>query len=221
MAYRPLNKPIFFQQQLTVAFLVKTCILGSIFSKQQTMSFTSFKNHFLVAMPGLEDPNFQQAVTYICEHHHNGAMGIVINHPLKLTMGELFGHLEMDVHRSIEQDPLFYGGPVKKERGFVLHTSDKQWENTMQIADGISLTGSKDILVDIASDNGPESAMVALGYSGWDAGQLEAEIAANSWLTVPADSQILFHTDYNQRWTSAARKLGIYLNLMTNQHGHA
>ncbi|MEO0443142.1 MAG: YqgE/AlgH family protein [Pseudomonadota bacterium] len=185
------------------------------------MLFNSFKNHFLIAMPGLEDPNFQQAVTYICEHHQNGAMGIVVNHPLKLTMKELFGHLNMDVHESIEEDPLMYGGPVKKERGFVLHTSDKQWENTLAIAEGISLTGSRDILADIAKDNGPQHAMIALGYSGWDAGQLEAEIAANTWLTVPADKQILFHTDYSQRWKSAARKLGIDLNLMTSQQGHA
>jgi putative transcriptional regulator len=182
------------------------------------MSFTSFKNHFLIAMPGLQDPNFQQAVTYICEHHENGAMGIVINHPISLTMKELFTHLELDIHESIdEEDPLFYGGPVQKERGFVLHSSDKSWESTMSIAKGISLTGSKDILEDIASDNGPEHAIIALGYAGWDAGQLEAEISANSWLTVPADRQIIFETDCDQRWSSAARKLGIDVNLIASQ----
>ena len=182
------------------------------------MKFTSFKNHFLIAMPGLPDPNFQQAVTYICEHHENGAMGIVINHPISLTMKTLFTHLDLDIHESIdENDPLFYGGPVQKERGFVLHSSDKSWESTMLIAKGISLTGSKDILADIASDNGPEHAMIALGYAGWDAGQLEAEISTNSWLTVPADRQIIFETACDQRWSSAARKLGIDVNLVANQ----
>ncbi len=185
------------------------------------MSFTSFKNHFLVAMPGLPDPNFHQSVTYICEHHENGAMGLVINQPLSLTMKELFSHLDLNTDDAVQEEPLFYGGPVQKERGFVLHSSDKSWETTMQIGDGISLTGSKDILEDIASDKGPENVMIALGYAGWDAGQLEAEIAANSWLTVPADQQIIFKTDCDKRWTSAARKLGIDVNLIANQPGHS
>ncbi len=185
------------------------------------MTFNSFKNHFLVAMPGLPDPNFKQAVTYICEHHENGAMGLVINHPLKLTMKELFDHLEMNPVDALEKEHLFYGGPVQKERGFVLHSSDKSWESTLPIAKGISLTGSKDILEDIAIDQGPECSIVALGYAGWDAGQLEAEIAANSWLTVPADRQILFDVDYSLRWASAAAKLGIDVNLIANQAGHA
>ena len=186
------------------------------------MSFTSFKDHFLVAMPGLPDPNFQQAVAYICEHHENGAMGIVVNQPTKLTAKELFTHLDLDIHDTIDdKEPLFYGGPVQKERGFVLHSSDKSWENTLPIANGISLTGSKDILADIACDNGPQHAIIALGYAGWDAGQLEAEIGANSWLTVPADKQIIFETECDQRWSCAARKLGIDVNLIASQAGHS
>lgn len=187
-----------------------------------TEHFSSFKDHFLIAMPGLADTNFQQAVTYICEHHQNGAMGIVINQPVSLTLKELFTHLNLYIHEALDETAtLFYGGPVQKERGFVLHSSDKRWENTMTIGNGISLTGSKDILKDIACDKGPEHAIVALGYAGWDAGQLEAEIGANSWLTVPADKQVIFETEYDQRWSSAARKLGIDVNLIASQAGHA
>jgi putative transcriptional regulator len=185
------------------------------------MSFTSFKNHFLVAMPGLPDPNFQQAVTYICEHHENGAMGLVINQPIKLSLKELFGHLEYDVHEDVEEGPLYYGGPVQKERGFVLHSADKSWETTLNIAEGISLTGSKDILEDIAKFQGPEHAIIALGYAGWDAGQLESEIVANSWLTVPADKQIIFETECSERWASAAGKLGIDVNMLSQESGRA
>lgn len=169
----------------------------------------------------MPDPNFQRSVTYICEHHENGAMGIVINQPLGLNMRELLSHLDLDVHDAVEESPLFYGGPVQKERGFVLHSGEKSWETTMSITEGINLTGSKDILEAIAKDQGPENVMVALGYAGWDAGQLEAEIATNSWLTVPADQQILFKTDCDKRWTSAARKLGIDVNLISSQSGRA
>lgn len=185
------------------------------------MTFTSFKDHFLVAMPGLDDPNFHQSVTYICEHHEDGAMGIIINQPLKLTLKELFEHLDMNTQLENNEHLLFSGGPVHKERGFVLHSSERQWETTLPIGDGVSLTGSKDILEAIANNEGPEQYIIALGYAGWDAGQLEEEIAANSWLTVPADQQIIFETDYDKRWESAARKLGIDLHLIAQTPGHA
>lgn len=181
------------------------------------MTFQSLKNQFLIAMPGLPDPNFQQSVTYICEHHENGAMGIVINQPVNLTMGELLSHLDLEVDESVEEQPLYYGGPVQKERGFLLHTPEKQWETTMNISEGISLTGSKDILEAIAQNQGPKKVIMALGYAGWDAGQLESELAANSWLTVPADPGILFDIESDKRWTSAAKKLGIDVNLVSGQ----
>ncbi len=172
-------------------------------------------------MPGLADPHFQKTVTYICEHNEKGAMGIVINQPLAMTMKTLFGHLDMELLPDIHEDPLFYGGPVQKERGFVLHSSESRWEATLPIGDGISLTGSKDILDDIANNKGPKQILIALGYAGWDEGQLDAEIAANSWLTVPADQQIIFETDHDKRWAAAARKLGIDVNLLSSQAGHA
>ena len=172
-------------------------------------------------MPGLADPNFHQAVAYICEHHENGAIGIVINHPIDLTAKALFTHLKLDVSDALDDKaPLFYGGPVQKERGFVLHSSEKNWENTMSVASDICLTGSKDILADIADNNGPEHAIIALGYAGWGAGELEAEIGANHWLTVLADKQIMFETPYAEQWTSAAGKLGIDVNLIANHSGH-
>ncbi|MFT6388552.1 MAG: putative transcriptional regulator [Cellvibrionaceae bacterium] len=172
-------------------------------------------------MPGLPDPNFQQSVTYICEHHEDGAMGIVINQPLDLNIREFLDHFDFDVDDAIQEQTLFNGGPVQNERGFVLHSGEKSWETTTPIAGGINLTASKDILEDIAKCEGPANVMIALGYAGWSAGQLEAEIAANSWLTVAADQQILFETDCDQRWTSAARKLGIDVNLISNQTGHS
>lgn len=173
-------------------------------------------------MPGLEDPGFQQAVTYICEHHEGGAMGLVINQPLTLTIEELFSQLSLDVKQeSMRKQCLHYGGPVKKERGFVLHTSEKSWEGTLPITDDIAITGSRDILQDMASGEGPESLMMALGYAGWDSGQLEKEIAENSWLTVPADKDIIFEVDYKERWASAAAKLGVDVALISNTAGHA
>ncbi len=182
----------------------------------------SFKNHFLIAMPNLADTHFHQSVTYICEHHEGGAMGIMINQPLKLTLGELFSQLDLTVTRkALKKQHLHYGGPVQKERGFVLHTGEKHWETTLDITEGICITGSRDILIDMAADQGPQQTLIALGYAGWEAGQLEAEIAANRWLTVAADQHIIFDTDYKDRWTSAAGKLGFDVALMPNTPGHA
>lgn len=182
-----------------------------------------FKNHFLVAMPGLEDPSFEQTVTYICEHHQGGAMGIVINQPITITVGELFGQLELDVsHLPIGEQPLYYGGPVQKERGFVLHSASlKKWESTLPVSNDIHITGSSDIFKDMAADQGPEHSLIALGYAGWDKGQLESEVADNRWLIVPGDAEILFETAHQERWLAAAKKLGVDLNLMGGQSGHA
>jgi len=181
-----------------------------------------FKNHFLVAMPGLDDPGFENTVTYICEHHQGGAMGIIINQPITITVGDLFSQLKLDISElPLGKQPLHYGGPVQKERGFVLHSCGKQWETTLPVSDDVCITGSKDIFTDMAADDGPEHSLIALGYAGWDAGQLEAEVADNRWLTVPGDPAILFETDHNDQWLAAARKLGIDLNLMGGQSGNA
>lgn len=185
-------------------------------------STASLKNHFLIAMPTISDGIFANSVTYICEHSEQGAMGIVINHPLDLRLDEIFEHLAIsDIHYP-HHDHILAGGPVHMDRGFVLHrATHQQWDSTLQVSDQISLTTSQDILTAIAHDEGPAESIVALGYAGWGAGQLEVELAENSWLTAPADSDIIFKTPIELRAKAAAAKLGIDLTLIAPQAGHA
>ncbi len=197
--------------------------MGHVFSEidKSDLSHNSLRDHFLIAMPGLQDSIFAHTITYICEHSPDGAMGIVINHPLNLSLGDIFEQMEMPANSRIGREAVLSGGPVQVERGFVLHSAGKRWESTLQISPDISLTASRDIIQAMAENRGPENAVVALGYAGWGAGQLEAEIASNAWLTVPADSHILFDTPVEQRWSSAAKQLGIDLNLISATAGHA
>jgi len=183
---------------------------------------TDLTNHFLIAMPQLADPNFFHTVTYICEHNADGAMGIVINRPLELKLGEVLEH--MDIHaRNLEATdrPVYLGGPVQPERGFVLHTPNAPWDSTLAITDRIGITTSRDILAAIAEGAGPDHSLVALGYAGWGAGQLERELADNAWLSGPADEQILFRRPVEERWSAAAALLGVDLNLLSGDAGHA
>nr|WP_246125348.1 YqgE/AlgH family protein [Exilibacterium tricleocarpae] len=172
-------------------------------------------------MPSLRDPIFAHTITYICDHTADGAMGIVINHPLNLSLGDIFEQLKLPDDTEVGRQTVLSGGPVHIERGFVLHSSGPQFESTIQISPQVSLTASRDIIAALAQNRGPASALVALGYAGWGAGQLEAEIAANSWLTVAADHHIIFDTPIEQRWSAAAAKLGIDLNLISSAAGHA
>jgi putative transcriptional regulator len=182
---------------------------------------------FLIAMPSMEDPNFSRTVTIICEHNQDGAMGIVINQPTTLFVDELLSSLinNNEVSQSVptanEPQPVYAGGPVQLDRGFILHDSDKQWDSTHIIDNDLSLTTSEDILVAIAQDKGPKNALIALGYAGWAAGQLEQELSANAWLTVPYEADIIFNTPNEQRWQSAATKIGVDVHLISNQAGHA
>jgi putative transcriptional regulator len=179
-------------------------------------------NQFLIAMPTLLDPNFFHSVAYICEHNQHGAMAIIINQPVDLTVGELMEQMDLEAHESIIEKAVFRGGPVDVERGFVLHeTSDARWESSLPVSEQISLTSSNDIITAMAEGRGPENCLVALGYAGWGAGQLEAEIRANAWLNVPANSQILFHTEVSARWEAAAGLLGIDIHQLTGDAGHA
>jgi putative transcriptional regulator len=184
------------------------------------MSSYSLKDHFLIAMPSLTDSRFSKTVAYICEHNENGAMGIIINQPASISQGELFSQLKLSTNSS-NDFPLLLGGPVKKNRGFVIHSAERRWKSTMSISDDIAITGSKDILEDIANNGGPNKALIALGYAGWSANQLEQEIAENSWLTVPADKSIIFDTPIERRWAASAEQLGIDLHLVSSQIGHA
>ncbi len=181
----------------------------------------SLRNHFLIAMPGLVDPQFARSVTYICDHSEHGAMGIVLNHPLGITLNEVFSQLSLDTDSLSANLPVLAGGPVNTQRGFVLHRDQGTWDSTLRITSEICLTASRDIVAAIADDNGPKSAQFALGYAGWNAGQLEEEIANNAWLTLEADSSIIFDTPVEQRWAAAANQLGIDLNLISSTAGHA
>lgn len=191
-------------------------------TKNPPNAITDFTNHLLVAMPGMSDPNFSNAVIYICEHSENGAMGLVINQPLNLKLKEIFEQFDLTHLPDTGDQHLLAGGPVQLERGFVLHPSEgRTWEGTTPLTTELSLTSSRDIIVDIANARGPEKSLITLGYSGWGAGQLEQEIATNSWLTVPADPDILFDTPYENRARAAAGRLGLDYSLLSSAVGHA
>jgi len=182
----------------------------------------SLANHFLIAMPRLADPNFFHTVTYICDHNDDGAMGIVINRPTTMHLGDVFQYMDVfasDPH--ITETTVYQGGPVQTERGFVLHAPLGAWEATLRVTEEIGLTASQDILTALAQGDGPEKSLVALGYAGWGAGQLESELSQNAWLSGPAEPAILFDTPAEQRWEAAAALLGVDLNLLSDETGHA
>lgn len=185
-------------------------------------STSCLKDHFLIAMPELSGGFFAHSLTYICEHSEHGAMGIVINQPLNLELDEILDQLQIQHANSTRKKPVMAGGPVQIDRGFILHKAGQGcWSSTLSITDQISLTTSQDILTSIAQEEGPEDNLVALGYAGWNAGQLEQELAANAWLTLPADSDIIFKLPIEKRLDAAAEKLGIDLHLIAPGSGHA
>ena len=183
---------------------------------------TSLTNHFLIAMPGLKDPNFSRTVTYICEHTEQGAMGIVINRPMEIRLGEVLEQLDIQPQADGVADAQVYlGGPVHTDRGFVIHTGPGDYDSTLSVTPDIRVTTSRDVLEAIAAGQGPEHRLVALGYAGWGGGQLEEELSANAWLSGPADDNIMFRLSPAQRWLAAAQLLGIDLNLLSGEAGHA
>jgi len=180
-------------------------------------------NHFLIAMPSLMDPNFSRTVTYVCSHDEGGAMGLVINRPTGMALGDVLSQMSIEATdvqaRSI---PVLQGGPVLQERGFVLHRPGGPWDAVLAVrGSDFAVATSKDILVAIAEGRGPSEVIVALGYAGWAAGQLEREFAENAWLSGPADAGIIFRVPFEQRWEAAARLLGVDLDRMSGQAGHA
>ncbi|MBT8081504.1 MAG: YqgE/AlgH family protein [Gammaproteobacteria bacterium] len=185
-------------------------------------SDSSLTNQLLIAMPGMLDPNFSTTVTLVCEHNDDGALGIVINRPTTLKLGGLFEQLELaGADSGVAEQPVMSGGPVGTERGFVLHGVGHSYESTLDVSNDIRLTLSRDIIDAMALGDGPEDTLVALGYAGWEAGQLEDEMLANSWLNVPATPEIVFETPFNKRWDSAARTLGIDIASLPTDAGHA
>lgn len=187
---------------------------------QKTIS--SLRNHFLVATPSLTDSSFARSVVYICEHSCEGAMGLIINQQLDIPAKAIFDQLELDYKNQYGNRLIFDGGPVQQDRGFILHrTCKKTWESTVDIGEDISLTASKDILGDIAQGSGPQDSLITLGYSSWSAGQLEDELKQNSWLTIPADSAIIFNTDCANRAEAAVSSIGIDLDMLSLDSGNA
>jgi putative transcriptional regulator len=179
-------------------------------------------NQFLIAMPLLTDPYFAHAVTYICEHNENGAIGIVINQPLELQLAEVFKQMEIEVSdTTIGGLPVLCGGPIHPERGFVLHTPSGTWRSSLEMSSEICVTTSRDILQAIAQNQGPQEMLISLGYASWTAGQLEQEIINNFWLTAPVSTDILFKLPFNERWEAAIRSIGIDLNKLSEIAGHS
>ncbi len=180
-------------------------------------------NQLLVAMPTLADPNFSHSVTLVCEHNARGALGLVINRPLDMRMSEVLDQLSLATDDTqLRNMPVLAGGPVQRDRGFVLHRpGPQQWESTMRVSETLHVTTSRDILAAMARGDGPRPAAIALGYAGWEAGQLDEELLQNAWLTVPCDDSLIFKLPYEQRWHAAARLLGIELSRISTQAGRA
>ncbi len=188
-------------------------------SEQSIKTEQSLRGHFLIATPYLGDPQFHGGVIYMCEHSEDGALGLMVNRPLEVTLGEILNQLDMDSDGVT--DPVYSGGPVQIERGFVLHDSSAHWQNTASIDDSVQLTTSRDILTAIAASEGPGHYLVMLGYAGWGEGQLEAELASNAWLTCPATPDLLFDTPWTQRYSAVLKRIGVDLNQLSETVGHA
>lgn len=186
------------------------------------MQSVNLTQHFLMAMPAMTDPHFSKTLTFICEHNEQGALGIVVNRPIDLTLHALLEQIEITpAIESAKLIPVHYGGPVQIDRGFVLHTPAGAWQSTLAVGDEMGLTTSKDILQAAARGEGPQQMLVTLGYAGWAPGQLEHELAQNAWLTVNADPCILFETPAEQRYTAGLKLLGIDLSMLSDAAGHA
>ena len=184
----------------------------------QTLNLTS---HFLIAMPAMSDPNFSRTLTFICEHNERGALGIVVNRPIEVTLGSLFRQVEIAAPvASLADQPVFYGGPVQFDHGFVLHRPVGAWKSTLPVGE-IGLTTSRDILEAMAAGKGPGEQLVALGYAGWAPGQLEDEIRRNGWLTVEADLDLIFNVPPEGRYEAAMHSLGVNTANLSEEAGHA
>jgi putative transcriptional regulator len=179
-------------------------------------------SQLLIAMPTLQDPNFFHGVTWLCEHNAQGAMGIMINRPLDIDMGEVLKQMNIETGiDAVRLQPIFLGGPVQTERGFVIHRPHGDWDVTLKVTDELGVTSSRDILEAIARGEGPEQSLVALGYAGWGPGQLERELGENAWINVDTDDRILFETPSEQRWEAAAALSGVDVHRLSTHFGRA
>ncbi len=187
----------------------------------------NLQHHFLIAMPGLQDPLFKRSVVYICEHNDEGAMGLIVNKPLEnLTVAEILKKLKItppaadDMAVKLDK-PVFCGGPLAEDRGFILHSAQQMFASSIRVSDNTALTTSRDVLETLGTSEQPPQVMVALGYCAWEKGQLEGELLENAWLTTPANSVILFQTPISERWREAAKSLGVDIHNIASEAGHA
>ncbi|HQU89050.1 MAG TPA: YqgE/AlgH family protein [Denitromonas sp.] len=179
-------------------------------------------HHFLIAMPSMADTNFARTLTYIAEHNDGGALGVIVNRPIDMSLATLFERVDMPLENDqYAQQPVYFGGPVQTDRGFVLHRPAGDWSATLKVNDEVGLTSSKDILQAMAAESCDLDVLVTLGYAGWDAGQLEQELADNAWLTTPADLSIVFDLPAEERFAAAMQLLGIDFANLSESAGHA
>ena len=186
------------------------------------MSTINLTHHFLIAMPSMADPYFAKSLTYVCEHNDQGALGVVVNRPIDMTLQALFERLSLTLkHKDLSDAPIYFGGPVQTDRGFVLHEPAGNWQSTLRVRDAIGLTTSKDILEAVGRGEGPQKLLVTLGYAGWSAGQLEHELGQNAWLTVEAKDAIIFDLPAEERLPAAMELLGVDYARLADSAGHA
>lgn len=185
---------------------------------------STLENQFLIAMPQLTDSYFANTVTYLWKHNEEGALGIVINKPLQACIADIFDELDIVCNMDdskFHMDHVLAGGPVERDKGFIIHDDENRWESSIAVTSDITVCTSKTILQDIAKGNGPENYLVALGCAGWDAGQLEREISDNAWLTAPANSALIFSRDYGSKVNEAAAILGVDMQQISPEAGHS
>jgi putative transcriptional regulator len=190
------------------------------------MDHVSLAHHFLIAMPAMADPNFARTLTYICEHNGEGALGIIVNRPIDMDLATLFERVNISLEsdeavNNFKAMPVYFGGPVQTDRGFVLHRPSGEWQSTLKVTDDIALTSSRDILQTMGETGEPHDVLVTLGYAGWSAGQLEWELSQNAWLTVAAQPQIIFDLPAEERLPAAMQLLGIDFTNLSDTAGHA
>jgi putative transcriptional regulator len=190
------------------------------------MNTVTLANHFLIAMPAMADPNFSRTLTYVCEHNAEGALGIIVNRPIDMDLAALFERVSIPLEAEpaktdLSRLPVYFGGPVQTDRGFVLHRPLGQWHSTLGVTEDIGLTSSRDILQAMSESGQPSKVVITLGYAGWAAGQIEWELSQNAWLTVPADPRIMFDLPPEERLPAAMQLLGIDFANLSDVAGHA
>ena len=201
---------------------ISTTGAGDMTFAEAAAAETSLTNHLLIAMPSLTDPNFSQTVALICEHTDKGALGIVLNKPLPMRLSDVLSQMKLEPSsEQIAAQPVLRGGPVHTDRGFVLHRPGGSWDSTHKVSEMIQVTTSRDVLAAMARGEGPSNAFIALGYAGWEAGQLEREIRENAWLSLPADERVVFELPFADRWEASWQLLGIDVDKISLVAGHA